>query len=86
MTQQLTETIRFDGDPKYAQERLNEITQELKSLNPAVIRSQIIAEAEKNLSYHIKEQEAEVKRCNQSNQWVTYFIASLPNSQTTVEK
>lgn len=77
MIQQITETISFDGSTKYYDEELENVESELKSLNPAVIRCQMIAEAEKNISYHTKEHNEELKRCEKSNQWVADYLESI---------
>lgn len=79
MIQQITETKKFDGDDSYHRNELAKINQELNNLNPAVIRSQMFAQAENDLQYHTEELSKEIKRCNDSNKWVEQFLDSLQN-------
>jgi hypothetical protein len=81
MIQQLTETIKYDGETKYHDENLMEIENELSSLNAAKIRKDLIQKANRDLKYHMEEQEKEVKRCEDSNRWVEQFIESLPKQR-----
>lgn len=77
MIDQLKQTLELDGSDKYHREKLAEINQELNNLNPAVIRSQMLASAEHDLQYHQEELRKEIKRCEDSNKWVEGFLASL---------
>jgi hypothetical protein len=77
MIQQVKDTIAQDCNTSYHDNNLEKIANELLSLNPAVIRFQMIADAEKNISYHKKESAEEVKRCNDSNKWVEDFLTSI---------
>ena len=36
-----------------------------------------ISNIQKDIDYHVKEQNAEIKRCAESNQWVEAFLSSI---------
>jgi hypothetical protein len=80
MIEQIRSTIDFDCDTDYYVKEMLAAQKELESLNPAVVRVDIMIKAATDLQYHTTELEAEVKGCNDSNKWVVEFINSLPNS------
>jgi hypothetical protein len=77
MIQQINSTIDFDCKTKYHDEKLIEITNELNNLNADHIRSKIRIDARHNLEYYTKERNEELKRCEDSNKWVTDLLTSL---------
>lgn len=77
MEEQITETIKYDGSATYHEEALQKINEELADLNPKKIRAQMIADAERNVAYHEKQQAEELKRCTDSNKWVDDFLKSI---------
>lgn len=77
MIKQLQETIVFDCDSNYHIDELKIIYSKIAKLNADDIRSEIKAKATKDISYHTKEHEADVKRCEEHNQWYEDFINNL---------
>jgi hypothetical protein len=77
MIDQIVKTIDFDCKTDYHDENLAKIELELLSLNATEIRKEMKAKAKKDFEYHTKEYNADVQRCEQSNQWVTDLIDSL---------
>jgi hypothetical protein len=77
MIEQIVKTIDFDCKIDYHNEHLAKIELELLSLNADEIRKEIKAKAKKDFEYHTREYNADVQRCEQSNQWVAELIESL---------
>ena len=77
MIEQLQSTIDFDGKTNYHDEALPQIEMELKNINANQIRFTLIADANKDISYHLKEHKEELKRCAESNAWVETLLCSL---------
>jgi len=77
MVQQLTETIRFDADTDYSDNRLLGIETELFNLSADKIRKEMIDKAEHDFAYHTTEQNKELKRCHESNEWVRRYFESI---------
>lgn len=77
MKQQLTSTLEYDGSDRYAKEKLAEIEKQLKTLNADAIRKDMIKEAKKDIAYHTKELNEDIKRCEESNKWVQDFLKSI---------
>ena len=77
MIEQIEKTIDFDCSGTYHITALQEIDLEIKNLNAKDIRSKIKVKATKDIAYHTKEHEADVKRCREHNQWYEDFIKSL---------
>lgn len=77
MIDQITGTISFDCNSAYHADKLIEINKELEFINPKEVRMTMLEKATKDLRYHQTEYDNDVKRCNESNQWVQAFIDSL---------
>lgn len=77
MIEQITETIRFEGDTKYYADYILQYEDELLNLSADNIRKGIIEEAERSIIYHKAENLAEIKRCDESNKWVENLLKSL---------
>ena len=77
MIEQLQSTIDFDGKTDYDDEALSQIEMELKNINANQIRFTLIADANKDIAYHLKEHKAELKQCADSNAWVETLLGSL---------
>lgn len=77
MIEQLQSTIDYDGDTKYHDESLLKIESELTNINADQIRAILIADANYDIAYHLKEYDVELKRCDESNEWVKVLFQSL---------
>ena len=77
MIDQLESTISFDCCTKYHDEALIQIKSTLSNLDATELRKQLIAETEKSLAYYVEEEAKEIKRCNDSNEWVNQVFESL---------
>ena len=77
MIEQLQLTIDFDGKTNYHDEALPEIQMELKNIDANQIRFSMIADANKDITYHLKNHKEELKRCADSNAWVEKLLSSL---------
>jgi len=77
MIEQIKKTIDVDCSGTYHVTTLQEIYLEIKNINAKDIRSKIRAQADKDIAYHTKEHEADIKRCDEHNQWYEDFINNL---------
>ena len=77
MIEQLQSTIDFDGKTDYHDKALSEIQMELKNIDANQIRFSMIADANKDIAYHLKNHKEELKRCAESNAWVETLLDSL---------
>lgn len=77
MIEQLQSTIDFDGNTDYHAKALPEIQMELKNIDANQIRFTMIADANKDINYHLKNHKEELKRCADSNAWVEKLLSSL---------
>lgn len=77
MVEQIETTINHDGDTKYHDEELAKIGAQLETINTDDIRNDMVACANRDIDYHTKEHNAELKRCEDSNKWVTDLLAVL---------
>ena len=77
MVEQLQSTIDFDGKTDYHDRSLAEVEMELKNIDANQIRFSLIEKANKDISYHLKEHKAELKRCSESNAWVESLLGAL---------
>jgi len=77
MIEQIETTINHDGDTKYHDDELSKIDSELKNINASDIRKDMMADAKRDIEYHTKEHSSELKRCEDSNKWVTDLLAVL---------
>jgi hypothetical protein len=84
MIQQLTETIKRDGDSDYNEGKLLEVNRELENLNVEVIRKNMVDKARRGLKYHRDELGKELARCTLSNTWVEQFVKSLEGTTAVV--
>jgi hypothetical protein len=77
MIEQITSTIDFDCNNSYHAEKLVAIDKEMETITPKLVRLSMLEKATKDLRYHETEYAKELKRCNESNEWVRRFIDSL---------
>jgi hypothetical protein len=77
MIEQLVKTIDFDCNSTYHIDKLKTIDDEIAKVNANDIRSAIKIKATKDIAYHAKEHEEDVKRCEEHNQWYENFIKNL---------
>ncbi len=77
MIEQLQSTIDFDGKTDYHDKALPEIQMELNNIDANQIRFSMIADANTDITYHLKNHKEELKRCAQSNAWVETLLGSL---------
>lgn len=78
MAEQVQKTIEADCDTKYHDSGIIDADVELLSINADQIRQNMFMDGKKDLEYHTKSYNEEVKRCEESNRWVTDLINSLP--------
>jgi phenylalanyl-tRNA synthetase alpha subunit len=77
MIEQLQSTIDFDGKTDYHDKALPQVEMELKNIDANQIRFSMIADANKDITYHLKNHKEELKRCADSNAWVETLLGSL---------
>lgn len=77
MVKQISETIDWDADPKYHEDELKRIEEELKHIDPIAKRNEMIEAIDHDISYHTKQYAEEVQRCKESNEWAETFVKSL---------
>jgi hypothetical protein len=83
MINQLTETIKWDGDPSSEIEELTRIENELKSIKELgkvkidAIRKEKIESLEKDIQYYTEREAEAEKRVIGSNEWVEVLVKSL---------
>lgn len=77
MIEQLKTTIDHDGSSRYHDEALPQVEMELKNIDANQIRFTLISDANKDITYHLKEHKEELKRCAESNAWVETLLGSL---------
>lgn len=77
MIEQLQSTIDFDGKTDYHDKALPQVEMELKNIDANQIKFSLIADANKDIAYHLKEYKEELKRCAESNAWVETLLGSL---------
>lgn len=77
MKQQITDTIEWDCKTDYEDKEIEKIDKELLNTDIEDIRKKLLKSPLWNLEYHKKEQLAEIKRCEDSNKWVSDYFTSL---------
>lgn len=77
MIEQIEKTIEFDCNSNYHIDELKTIDSKIEKVNADDIRSEMKVKATKDIAYHTKEHEADVKRCREYNQWYEDFIKNL---------
>ena len=84
MIQQLEETIKWDGDWKWYQEELVKAQSKLEAAKnrdietySEVLKEERIGYIQKQIDYHTEHHNEDVKKCNDSNQWVKQLIESV---------
>ena len=77
MIEQLQSTIDFDGKTDYHDKALSQVKMELKNIDANQIRFSMIADANKDITYHLENHKEELKRCAQSNAWVETLLGYL---------
>lgn len=81
MINQINLTIDGDCNTSYYAEKLLDIENELSTLNPQTVRLSMLEKAVKDLRYHENEYAQELKRSNESNEWVRRFMESIDSHQ-----
>jgi hypothetical protein len=77
MLKQLNLTIDFDGRTSYAVAELQRLNFQIANLDPVAIRKAKEEQFKKDLKYHTKEYEEEVKRVAGRNKWVQDLLNSI---------
>lgn len=77
MIQQIEDTIDWDCNPRYINERVKNAQNAFKNIDVAKIRAEKKRDIEKDLAYHTEELQKETERVVGRNKWVSDFIASL---------
>lgn len=77
MLEQLTTTLKHDGDDSYYRTKLIQVRNSLKSIDPEKIRTENIEGAEDSVKYHTKQLKEEEERVAKRNKWVTDLYKSL---------
>lgn len=77
MVAQIEETIKFDCNSSFYTDELEKAQKKLLNINAEDVRGELKTKATKDLAYHTKEHEAELKRCRDSNKWYEDFINAL---------
>lgn len=77
MQEQIRSTLEYDGSTTYHDNALAELNARKESINANRVRSARIEQAKKDLLYHEREHAAEVRRCEESNQWYAELLKSL---------
>ena len=77
MVSQLEETIRFDGNFDYYEEKIKSLKEELKYINGQKLLQEHINSIIKDIDYHKVEYKKEVTRVKEANKWVIDFLDSI---------
>lgn len=77
MQEQLKSTIDFGCNRTYHINELKTIDSKIENVNADNIRSETKIKATKDIAYHTKEHEEELRRCKEHNKWYEDFINSL---------
>jgi len=77
MVKQISETIDFDCKTEYHDEALVKIEIDLLTINASGIRKEMVEKGKKDFTYHNAENLKEIKRCEQSNKWVSDLVGSF---------
>lgn len=77
MIEQLTSTLEHDGDDSYYKRELACVRKSLKKIDPQIIKSQMVTEAQSNITYHTKQLKEEEQRVADANKWVDDLYKSL---------
>ena len=77
MVKQLQETIEYDTDYVYYEEKIKSLEKSLINIDGEKLRQEEIDDTLKSIDYHKVEYEKELKRVEESNKWVTEFLNSL---------
>jgi len=77
MVEQLETTIEWDCNRRHHIDELKTIDGKIDNVNADDTRSEMKVKATKDIAYHTKEHEEELKRCKEHNQWYDDFINSL---------
>jgi hypothetical protein len=77
MVDQITKTIDFDCNEEYYRKQLAEIESQLKNISATELRKSLVDSCIKDIAYYKQQYEDEVKRCNESNQWVESLLKAL---------
>lgn len=77
MIEQLESTIDFDCNSRDYNNDIVKIDSEISNANAIEIRAELIKKAQWDVDYHTKELAEEIKRCENSNKWVSDLINSL---------
>jgi len=74
---QLKSTIDYDGDHSYSEQSIITIDSKLDNLNADNIKNSLIESSNKDIAYHLKHHNEDIKRCDDSNKWVQDLLGAL---------
>jgi hypothetical protein len=77
MIEQITETLRFDGDSRYHVLEIKKKHELLENINPSQVKIDYIEDAKRSIQYHMSNHNDEIKRAEDSNKWVETLLNSL---------
>jgi len=77
MKEQLSETIKYEAEPKYHKNELNRLIEEILSADEKLLREKFIKKHEKDIKYYTERVELMEKKVEDANKWVTDLLESL---------
>lgn len=77
MTEQITETLKYDADSKYHKLEIRRYDEKLNNINVEEVKIWYVEKMEKDIKYHIENYEQEKTRSEEANKWVKTFLKSL---------
>lgn len=77
MKEQLSETIKYEAEPKYHKDELNRLIEEILSADEKLLRERFIKKHEKDIKYYTERVEMMEKKVEDANNWVTDLLESL---------
>lgn len=79
MIQQLTDTIKWDGDASYYEKEVEKLNKSLENIDPYQVRKELMEDAIEDLSRQKRYLAEEVSRVNSRNEWSKQYLESLKN-------
>ena len=77
MREQITETLKYDAEPKYHELQIKEYEEKLGNINVSEIREEYFKDIKQKIKYQTEQIYEEIKRVDSSNKWVETFLNSL---------
>jgi hypothetical protein len=78
MIQQLSETIKYDGDVEYCEGEIESLYKKLDTpIDLDAVKKDLRESYEANLNRSQKSLDEEIERCNSSNEWVDVLLKSI---------